>query len=98
MSVTEVMMEDTLALRGLAHLRMDGGHIGLPGDPGGGRMVQAGGTSHAEAWQGEDTQREGAGHSAQGRGGYSLRQEVGISRDPTLTPHFSICFPTHEMG
>lgn len=42
--------------------------------------------------------REPATVHREGQGGYSLRQEVGISRDPSLTPHFSICFPTHEMG
>lgn len=77
MSVTEVMMEDTQALRGPKEalaLPQDGWgrHSGLPGDQGGGRMAQAGGTSHAEACQGEDTQRVGAGHSAQGHGGHSL--------------------------
>lgn len=62
-------------------------------------MAQAGGTSHAEAWQGEDTQREGAGSQCTGPWRpLSLRQEVGISGDPSLTPHFSICFPTHELG
>lgn len=62
--MTSIMMEDTPALRSpeeaLAHLRIDGGHNGLPGDSGGGRMAQVEGTSHAEAWQEADTQREGA--------------------------------------
>lgn len=54
-------------------------------------MVQAGETSHAEAWQSEDTRARRPGRRA-------LRQEVGISRDPSLTSHFSICFPPMKWG
>lgn len=60
MSVTGAAQELRGPKEALTHIRMDGSQGGLPRDPRRGRMVQAGGTAHAETWQAENAQREGA--------------------------------------